>query len=194
MLDAGDKVHFRPDDAGNLSPTGPQWNLPDKFIALYLSQALTSGKLSQIPHELPFHSFLLCSTSSCLFCPFPVLSLPFHFVSIRVNPTCLDCFMHLVSWNLGWSLCFTGLWDEKMRQGQPQGVPSWWSEECWPTVDGTDERRERQPWTARWAEVAIVNRGCFWISEDYRKRDEWPGNILSTFWEEGDLLLFNFAL
>ena len=118
MLDAADKVYFWPDDAGNLSPTGPQWSLPDKFIALYLSQALTSGKLSQIPHELPFHSFLLCSTSSRLFCPFLVLSLPFHFISVRVNPTCLNFFMHLVSWNLGWSLYFTGF----MRWGDETGT------------------------------------------------------------------------
>lgn len=118
MLDAADKVYFWPDDAGNLSPTGPQWSLPDKFIALYLSQALTSGKLSQIPHELPFHSFLLCSTSSRLFWPFPVLSLPFHFISVRVNPTCLNFFMHLVSWNLGWSLYFTGF----MRWGDETGT------------------------------------------------------------------------
>lgn len=193
MLDAGDKVHFRPDDAGNLSPTGPQWNLPDKFIALYLSQALTSGKLSQIPHELPFHSFLLYSTSSRLFCPFPVLSLPFHFISIRVNPTCLNCFMHLVSWNLGWSL-YRVYEMRRWDRDSIQGVPSSWSEECWLTADGTDERRERQPWTECWVGVGIVNRGWFWISEDYRKRDEWPRNILSTFWEEGNLLLFNFSL
>lgn len=111
----------------------------------YMSQALTSGKISQIPHELLFHSFPLCSISSHLFCPFPVLSSPFHFIIIRVSPTCLNCFKHLLSWNAGWSLYFHGAyetrrWDRDSTQGVLDDGRSWFTLTRVLTV--TDERRE----------------------------------------------------
>ena len=93
---------------------------PWQPLLMYVSKSRSHHQyfLTLFPTVFSLHFFLLCSISSHLFCPFPVLSLPFHFISIRVNPMCLDCFMHLVSWNLGWSLYFTGF----MRWGDETGT------------------------------------------------------------------------